>query len=436
MIEIVVQQLIDQKKLVVNDGYRAKNSELEKEGIPFARAGNINNGFLFDDADRFPLENLDKVGNKISEPGDVVFTSKGTVGRFAFVQNNTPKFVYSPQLCFWRSTDQNYIDPFYLYYWMSSREFVNQINSVKGQTDMADYVSLTEQRKMIVRIPDISIQREIGKRLSALDQKIQLNRQISDTLESMAKAIFKEWFIDFGPVKAKAEGKIPFGMDDETASLFPSSFEEASLEIIPKGWGHSNVDSATDLIIDHRGKTPLKLGGEWSNSGYQAISAKNIKANRLVNLEQRYVDESLYKKWMKDPIVSGDILMTSEAPMGEMYFVTTETDFVLSQRVYGIRAKNTFTSEFLYFWLDCESARSDMEGRSTGTTVTGIRQSELRRVSVLQPSIDIQKAFSKLALPMLIQVSQYQREIKLLTQTRDLLLPKFISGEIELKESK
>ncbi|MBK6429880.1 hypothetical protein [Candidatus Amarolinea dominans] len=95
-----VATLIESGALVVGDGYRAKNSELTSSGLPFARVSNINAGFFFKDADYFPEENLRLVGNKVSQPGDVVFTSKGTVGRFGFVSSDTPRFVYSPQLCF------------------------------------------------------------------------------------------------------------------------------------------------------------------------------------------------------------------------------------------------------------------------------------------------------------------------------------------------
>jgi type I restriction enzyme S subunit len=92
-----VSRLIEDGDLLINDGYRAKNNELSSTGLPFARAQNVNNGFHFDnDVDRFPEKDLQKVGVKVSQPGDVVFTSKGTVGRFAYVTPDTPSFVYSP----------------------------------------------------------------------------------------------------------------------------------------------------------------------------------------------------------------------------------------------------------------------------------------------------------------------------------------------------
>jgi type I restriction enzyme S subunit len=105
-----ISRLIDAGAILIGDGYRAKNDEFGDSGLPFARAGNVNDGFQFTDADHFPESNLARVGNKVSQAGDVVFTSKGTVGRFAFVRPGTPRFVYSPQLCFWRSLDRSVVE--------------------------------------------------------------------------------------------------------------------------------------------------------------------------------------------------------------------------------------------------------------------------------------------------------------------------------------
>ncbi len=223
-----IADLIAQGKIIIGDGYRAKNEELGLAGLPFARAGNIDGGFHFDDADRFPGENLARVGNKVSRPGDVVFTSKGTVGRFAFVRDDTPRFVYSPQLCFWRSLDSETIDSRFLFYWMSSREFFVQYKGVAGQTDMAEYVSLTDQRRMHMTVPPIEQQRAIAHVLGTLDDKIELNRRTNETLEAMARALFKSWFVDFDPVRTKMEGHQPVGMDAETAALFPDALEDSA----------------------------------------------------------------------------------------------------------------------------------------------------------------------------------------------------------------
>ncbi|WP_457673787.1 DUF559 domain-containing protein [Thiolapillus sp.] len=199
-----IAELIEAGDLIINDGYRVKKSELSSMGTPFARAQNVNDGFHLDGADCFPEEDISKIGIKISQPGDVVFTSKGTVGRFAFVREDTPRFVYSPQLCFWRSLNHAKLHPRWLYYWMQSREFFVQYSRVADQTDMAQYVSLRDQRRMCITIPPLNEQRAIAHILGMLDDKIELNRQMNRTLEAMAQALFKSWFIDFDPVVVNA----------------------------------------------------------------------------------------------------------------------------------------------------------------------------------------------------------------------------------------
>jgi hypothetical protein len=247
-----IANLIDNGDLVINDGYRAKNSGLSAEGLPFARAQNINNGFRFEDADCFPRQDLHKVGLKVSQPGDVVFTSKGTVGRFAFVQEDTPRFVYAPQLCFWWSLNHKKIFPRWLYYWMQSWEFFTQYSGVAGQTDMAEYVSLRDQRQMHITLPPLEEQQAIAHILGALDDKIELNRRMNETLEGIAQALFKSWFVDFDPVRAKAAGQQPPGLAPHIADLFPDEFEESELGEIPgrTHLGGKSAMSAFDTFMN------------------------------------------------------------------------------------------------------------------------------------------------------------------------------------------
>ena len=241
-----VRDLIRDGFLVVGDGYRAKNSELAGSGLPFARAGNIADGFRFSDIDRFPEDGLHRVGDKTSRPGDVVFTSKGTVGRFAFVRRDTEHFVYSPQLCFWRSLDREVIDPYFLYCWVRGAEFFGQFRGVAGQTDMAEYVSLTDQRRMFITLPPVVEQRDIAHVLGTLDDKIELNRRMNATLEAMARALFRSWFVDFDPVRAKMEGR-DTGLPKDIADLFPDRLVDSELGEIPEGWesGAVGVTSPT-----------------------------------------------------------------------------------------------------------------------------------------------------------------------------------------------
>jgi type I restriction enzyme S subunit len=176
--------LIRDVALEIGDGYRAKNSELGKPGLPFIRAGNLSNGFDTSGADVLRQDSVAKAGSKQSRPGDVAFTSKGTIGRFARVTEFTEPFVYSPQVCFWRSLDRERLEPSILYCWMMSDDLKSQIDAVAGQTDMAPYVSLRDQRTMEVPIFPES-QHAIARRLDTLLVRHALAAEESKTLAAL-----------------------------------------------------------------------------------------------------------------------------------------------------------------------------------------------------------------------------------------------------------
>ncbi|MGO1298691.1 MAG: restriction endonuclease subunit S [Vibrio sp.] len=279
-----------------------------------------------------------------------------------------------------------------------------------------------------------SIRALIGNVLNDYDNKIKLNAATNQTLEQMAQAIFKSWFVDFDPVKAKMRGEQPEGMDDATASLFPDKLVESELGLIPEGWDVGTLDTHTSMIIDHRGKTPKKLGSDWVEEGYPAISAKNIKSKKIVRPDTiRFIDESTYKKWMKEPLVKGDIIMTSEAPMGELYFFDGSQEFCLSQRLYGLRANpDACSPAFLFNWLQTTKAVTDMEGRASGTTALGIKQAELRKVKILTPAKELLDKYSVVASNLVDMAASNNAQNSTLEELRDTLLPKLLSGEIEL----
>lgn len=165
---------------------------------------------------------------------------------------------------------------------------------------------------------------------------------------------------------------------------------------IPEGWVETTLGEVVDLIIDHRGLTPKKLGGDWSEIGYRAISAKTIKNGRLANESQMNIlPEGLYKKWMKNEVEIGDIFMTSEAPLGEHLIWKTDEKLVLSQRIFGIRTNNkVLNSSYFNYFIDSPYYQHELQSRESGTTVTGIKQSELLKTKVLYPPVPEQKAIA------------------------------------------
>ena len=160
-------------------------------------------------------------------------------------------------------------------------------------------------------------------------------------------------------------------------------------------WQDLTLGDIVETVIDYRGKTPKKLGGDWSDTGYRAFSAKNIKTGQIVQCESiRFVDEAMYHKWMKEEIQRGDILITSEAPFGQIFYWDSDEKIVLSQRLFGVRIKKQYDSRFVYYYMTTNEFQSEMDHRATGTTVVGLRQPELMKCALRCPDYETQRKIS------------------------------------------
>jgi len=428
-----VAELLAAGKLVIGDGYRAKNSELGSSGLPFARAGNIDDGFRFDDADFFPEDALHRVGEKVSEPGDVVFTSKGTVGRFALVGSTTQRFVYSPQLCFWRSLDRKLIDPRFLYYWMCGREFYVQYKGVAGQTDMADYVSLTDQRRMNITLPPFDEQGAIAEILGALDDKIELNRRMSDTLEAMARGFFKSWFVDFDPVHAKAEGRAPAGMDAAMAALFPDSFEDSGPGKMPAGWETIPLAAAGTW---RSGGTPSKSKPEYWGGDIPWVSAKSLNDAVWVHDAEKHVT------------LLGAESGTRTVPRGSVLFVVRGMSLASEFRIGLCSREVTFNQDLkaivptgrvspalLTLWL--RESRPSILGLADEAS-HGTKRLQTDALAKLQLVVPRRAVQERLVAPLdalLERIGMNDKETTTLGAVRDLLLPKLLAGELHVRDA-
>jgi type I restriction enzyme S subunit len=407
-----VSELIGAGCLFIGDGYRAKNEELGKTGLPFARAGNIRDGFQFDDADRFPEAAIGRVGNKTSEPGDVVFTSKGTVGRFAFVRADTPRFVYSPQLCFWRSLNRNVIEPRFLFYWMFGWEFNVQFKGVAGQTDMAEYVSLADQRKMHITLPPLPEQRAIAHILGTLDDKIECNRRMSQTLEAMARALFQAWFVDFEPVRAKLAGRwrrgqsLP-GLPAHLYDRFPNRLVDSPLGPIPEGW---EVGTLGDLADIQGGK---QLPTQQCKP-YEQFPV--FGANGIMGFAARNTHEGFVIAFGRVGANCGSIHWTYGGA-----WINNNASSVVPKRwpEYVLQAM----------------LATDFEGMRTGSAQPFIPNSALAAAHVLRAPDSVLDAFCAVTRPLRLRQHVADRTSRTLAALRDALLPKLISGQIRVKDA-
>jgi type I restriction enzyme, S subunit len=376
--------LIEKGILEIGDGYRAKNSEMGRSGLPFARAGNIDNGFHFEDVDLLDEINIPKAGSKVSRPGDVVFTSKGTVGRFAFVKPSTPRFVYSPQLCYWRIKDSTVIDPRFLFYWMHSRDFTNQVHQVKGLTDMADYVSLGDQRRMKITAPSLPTQRKIAAILSAYDDLIENNTQRIAILEEMAQALYREWFVHF-----RFPGHEKKRMVESEMGLIPEEWKVVKLgDVIELAYGKA-------LKADNRVTGTIAVYGSGGIVGYHN------------------------EKLVKGP----GIIVGRKGNVGSVFW--SQTDFFPIDTVFYVRSEVCL--HYIYYNLKAQHFVNN------DAAVPGLNRNQAYLLPFLLPDTVTLGQFQEQVEPIFRQITHLTQKNANLRKTRDLLLPKLIAGEIDVE---
>jgi type I restriction enzyme S subunit len=322
---------------------------------------------------------------------------------------------------------------------MSSREFFLQYNSVKGQTDMADYVSLTDQRRMFVPLPPVAIQDQIVASLDPIDEKIELNRKMNETLEQMARAIFRSWFIDFDPVHAKAAGKFPFGMDSETASLFPDCFEKSELGDVPTNWkvcslgeiatvkhgyafqGEFFSEEPTDMVL----MTP----GNFAVGG--GFKADKFKFYRGPVADEYILAEGDLVVTMTDLSKAGDTLGYG-AFIGPL---ERGRKALHNQRVGKVIALGSQGNlQYLYQVFCSPAYRHHVLGSATGSTVRHTSPSRILEHKIALAPEQLRLHFSKLVEPLFLLQRSLVRENLSLVETRDLFLPRLLSGDVALKD--
>lgn len=283
-----------------------------------------------------------------------------------------------------------------------------------------------------VPLPDLSTQIAINEIISLIDQQISNNKSLSKNLELLAQSIFKSWFIDFDAVHAKSRGEKPFGMDDETAALFPDSFEESELGMIPKGW---NVDPASSLFDFSIGRTPPRKESSWFCSpglGHTWVSIKDLGTYGVFTQASAENLTAEAIKRHRVPIVpTGTVLMSFKLTLGRIA-ITSEPLATNEAIAHFIpKEKDSLSSEYTYLFLkNFDYGNLD----NTSSIANATNSSQVKNISFLLPSDLILEAFQKRVKPIFIQIDILTRQNRSLEQLRDSLLPRLISGELQIPE--
>lgn len=309
------------------------------------------------------------------------------------------------------------IVPEYAGFYFRSPAFRREVTAMSSLSTRASLNNeMLGRLKMI--LPPVKIQSAIGSILKALDDKIELNRQMNVTLEAMARALFQSWFVDFDPVRAKLDGRQPTGLDVATAALFPAHFQDSPFGHIPQGWAAGTVSDGFNLTM---GQSPP---GDTYNEDSNGIPFYQGRTDFGFRFPSRRVYCTAPTRYAKP----GDTLVSVRAPVGDINMADEEC--CIGRGVAAVRHKSRAIS-FTYHAmanLAPDFARFEAEGTVFGS----INKQNFENLRFVMPPPQVIAAYEQLAAPLDDQIRTLEHQSRTLATLRDTLLPKLLSGEVNL----
>ena len=351
--------------------------------------------------------------------GDVLIETAGgtkdqSTGRTAFVKQSHIERAGLPITCasfarFLRF-DSAKVDSGFMYWWLQSLHRSGEMETHQVQhTGVARFQFTKFAESTEALLPSLPEQRAIAHILGTLDDKIELNRRMNETLEAMARALFKSWFVDFDSVRAKAEGRDP-GLPKHLADLFPDSFEHSELGEIPKGWATGIFDHLADVSS---GKRPEVRHSEASAEANVPLWGGNGP--------MAFVPRAL---------IEHPILLTGRVgTLGVVFRITTPC--WPSDNTLIVRTKNEAAFEYLFFQLQ----QIDFTSLNRGSTQPLLTQTDLKVQPLVLPPFELLAHFHAATRDLYCRVDESHAESRTLAALRDTLLPKLISGELRVKDA-
>ena len=278
-----------------------------------------------------------------------------------------------------------------------------------------------------VELPSTRNQEKILKILDPIEEGIELNQKISIVLNQKIQSLFRSWFIDFDPVKAKIGGKLPYGMDEETAALFPYSFEDSELGPIPTGWNWGKLGDCISVV---GGGTPSTKNEEFWDGEYNWTSPKDLSnSNSIIMLDtERTITEAGLAKVSSGLLPENTVLMSSRAPIG--YLALTKIPVAINQGYIAIPPKNSMSPNFMLSWIHFNMPL--IEAYSSGSTFPEISKKEFRKLPILIPPAELIEKFNEKTTRLYDSMETSLKQMNSLISTRDALLPRMMSGELSV----
>jgi len=380
------------------------------------------------DLPRIGPEDRTRLARYVLHEDDLVFGRKGAVERRAYVTSVEKGWIQGSDCIRVRFTSPEKVNAKFISYVLGSSAYYEWImRNAQGAT----MPSLNQEiiRRIPLPLPPLPEQCAIARILGALDDKIELNRRMNQTLEEMARAIFKSWFVDFDPVRAKMEGRAPAGMDAETAALFPDGFEESELGMVPRGWKVARIEDLCTSI--ENGGTPRRKEKDyWEDGTIQWFKTGELTDGPLVESEEKITDLGLSKSscklWNPSTIL---IALYASPTVGRLGIL--DVPATANQACSALVAKQEYGNLFLFHSLF--ATRDHLQQIAVGAAQQNISQKVVRDHRIIAPTASVAFAFQAFAARFYALQVKNHKEARTLAAIRDALLPKLISGEIRVE---
>lgn len=402
-------------------GTALKASEYSEDGVPLISVREIREGFLqiVKDTPRVCETTTQRLPKFLLQQGDIVFGRKGAVDRNAAISFEQEGWFLGSDGIRLRLSNK-YDSLFFSYLMRSSATRAWLLQNSEGTT----MLSLNQKTlaRVPVRYPTVEIQKQISTQLRTLDDKITLNTQTNQTLEAMAQAIFKSWFVDFDPVKAKMRGEQPVGMDAATAALFPEKLVESELGLIPDGWEVKALDKVAHF----------QNGLALQNFRPESEDDDFLPVLKIAQLRQGYCDGK--EKACTDikescRVYDGDMIFSWSGSL--MIDLWTGGNAALNQHLFKVTSEEYNLPLYLY-WTKHHLAKFQQIAKDKAVTMGHIKRGHLSESLCVIPPKDLRDKMDEVLLPLINQGINLRLQSNQLAVLRDTLLPKLLSGEIDL----
>jgi type I restriction enzyme S subunit len=409
-------------------GSNLVSKDYAPNGVPVIRGQNMGQRCVGGEFVFVSLSKAQALSPNKARPGDLVFTQRGTLGQVAIVPADPfPEYIVS-QSQMKVTLDPEKADVDYLYYVFSSPDQLEYIKNTSIQTGVP-HTNLGILKKTPVPVPPLPVQKAIAGVLGALDDRITLLRETNTTLEAIAQALFKSWFVDFDPVRAKMEGRAPEGMDEATAALFPDGLEDSALGMVPTGW---QVHSFRDTISIIGGGTPKTSNPSFWDGDipwFSVVDAPSASDVFVVDTEKHITEAGLSGSSTK-LLPEGTTIISARGTVGRL--ALTARPMAMNQSCYGLQGK---AGDVYFTYFSATRLVEQLKQRAHGSVFDTITQESFAGVPVNYPAAKSISAFDSGVEPLMLRLRENLLQAQTLATLRDTLLPRLISGQLRLPEA-